>query len=309
MATDIQDQILVGHAAGVLAGFPAGSIDLGVTSPPYYGREKDKSLSPWPSYCDYLDDMESVFEPFARAMRPNAKLAVNLPLMPVSHERAKQEGWPKRHTRYLLNLATDVEQRILAATDLVRYDLLVWQKQTTANMNGAYPLPGNNMMNNTVEFITIFVKPGEPPKFSEERKQANEMSLALHNDLKQQVVFLYPASVKRDPDLPPPFPEKLPARLIRFFTYAGEVVCDPFVGTGTTCMVAKQMDRRYIGIDVNPKCVEFARQRIDTAPATRPLMFAGRARWPSADDLEAGRLSTPRLEESFTLTATARIIP
>jgi modification methylase len=158
-------------------------------------------------------------------MRPNAKLAVNLPLMPVTHKRAKQEGWPKQHTRYLLNLATDVEARILAATDLVRYELVIWQKQTTENMLGSWPNAGNNMMNNTIKFVNIHVKPGESPKFPKEQKLAEEISMFEHNDLKQQVVFLYPASVKRDPDLPPPFPEKLPARMIRFFTFTREVVC------------------------------------------------------------------------------------
>jgi DNA modification methylase len=110
------NQIHCGHAAKVLAGFPTGCIDLVVTSPPYYGIEKDKSLSPWPSYKDYLDDMESVFVSLAKVMRKNAKLAVNLPLMPIAHKRAKQEGWPKQHTHYILHLASDVEARILAST-------------------------------------------------------------------------------------------------------------------------------------------------------------------------------------------------
>jgi DNA modification methylase len=55
----MMNTILCGHAAKVLAGFPTGCIDLGITSPPYYGIEEDKSLSPWSSYNDYLDDMES----------------------------------------------------------------------------------------------------------------------------------------------------------------------------------------------------------------------------------------------------------
>jgi modification methylase len=63
---------------------------------------------------------------------------------------------------------------------------------------------------------------------------------------------------------PAPFPPKLPGRLIKMYTHGatadfdGEIVLDPFVGSGTTCVVAKQMGRRFIGIDVNPGYVELA---------------------------------------------------
>ena len=279
---------------------PAGSVDLSVTSPPYYGAEKDKSLSPWPSYGDYLDDIASVFVQGERVMRENAKLCVNLPLMPISHERAKQEGWPCQHTRYLLNLASDVEQRILTATDLVRYDLIFWQKQTSVNMNGSYPYPGNNMINNTVEFIHIYVKPGAPPKFSDAQKRADKMSMELHNDLKLQVAYMYPASVKRDPALPPPFPEKLPARLIRFFTYTSETVLDPFCGTGTTCAVAKAMGRRYIGIDIDPACVARAKENVAAARVGDvPVLMTGRGKYPSQEELlETAPGGTRHLKET-----------
>ena len=65
-----------------------------------------------------------------------------------------------------------------------------------------------------------------------------------------------------------PFPEKLPARLMRMFSYAavnsfeGDLILDPFVGTGTTCVVAKKMNRRFIGIDISAKYIDHARSRI-----------------------------------------------
>ena len=91
-----------------------------------------------------------------------------------------------------------------------------------------------------------------------------------------------PEDVKREGDHPAPFPEKLPARLMRLYTYQavgnfpGEIVLDPFVGTGTTCAVAKTMGRRYVGIDINPAYIKIAQERSATPQARPP--FVGRPR-------------------------------
>ena len=79
---------------------------------------------------------------------------------------------------------------------------------------------------------------------------------------------MYPQDVKRSGDHPAPFPQKLPGRLMRLYTYGsvgsfpGEIVLDPFVGTGTTCAVARTMGRRYVGIDINPAYIRLAQERI-----------------------------------------------
>ena len=123
-------------------------------------------------------------------------------------------------------------------------------------MFGSYPYPGNIIENNTIEFINVYVKPGKPPKFERGVKAANLLSRAEWLDLTQQVWFMYPEDVKRGGSHPAPFPQKLPGRLMRLYSYgaapnfAGEIVLDPFAGTGTTCAVAKSMGRRFIGIDI-----------------------------------------------------------
>jgi modification methylase len=102
---------------------------------------------------------------------------------------------------------------------------------------------------------------------------------------------MYPEDVKREGDHPAPFPEKLPARLMRLYTYQavahfpGEIVLDPFVGTGTTCAVAKTMGRRYVGIDINPAYIKLAQERIRDAPDYEPLLLVGRAKYPSKEEL------------------------
>ena len=283
----IVDRLFVGHAADIMSRFPRGCIDLIVTSPPYWTAvEYEGQPTPWATYDAYLDDMLRVWRECARVLRPNGKLGINAPVMPIPKEVIQQ------HTRHLKNIASDMEHRILGETDMERFGLFVWQKQTSKMMFGSYPHPGNIIENNTIEFINVYVKPGKPPKFDADVKDANELSRTEWLDLAQQVWFMYPEDVKRDGDHPAPFPEKLPARLIRLYTYgaagafAGEILLDPFVGTGTTCAVAKTMGRRYIGIDVNAAYVQMAQERVRDAPGTEPLLLVGRAKYPTKDELK-----------------------
>jgi DNA modification methylase len=269
-----------GDAARVLAGFPAGCIDLVTTSPPYW-QDGDAA-----SYGPYLDGLQAVWVQCARVLRPNGKLCINAPIMPIPKAVIRQ------HTRHLKNIAADIEHRILTETDLERFSLFIWQKQTSKMMFGSYPYPGNPIENNTIEFINVYVKPGKPPKFPPPVKAANEISDFEWRDLIQQIWYMYPADVARVGH-PNPFPPKLPGRLIKMYTHGaaadfpGETVLDPFCGSGTACVVAKQLGRRYIGIDVNPAYVGLALKNIAEAPAKPPVLLVGRPKYPGKDELNA----------------------
>ena len=284
---EIVNRLFIGHAAEVLASFPDRCIDLVVTSPPYWTAvEYEQGKNPWPSYAAYLADMQSVWNECARVLRPNGKLCINAPILPIPKAVISQ------HTRHIKNIAFDMEQRILKETDLQRYSLFVWQKQTSKMMFGSYPYPGNIIENNTVEFINVYVKAGKPPKFDKDVKDANALTRSEWLDLAQQVWFMYPQDVKREGDHPAPFPEKLAARLLRLYTcgavghFPGEIVLDPFVGTGTTCAVAKSMRRRYVGIDINPAYVAIAQARVRDAVDRDPLFLVGRPKYPGKEELK-----------------------
>jgi SAM-dependent methyltransferase len=124
-------------------------------------------------------------------------------------------------------------------------------------------------------------------------KDANIISRAEWLDLTQQVWFMYPEDVKRGGNHPAPFPQKLPGRLMRLYSYgagpnfAGEIVLDPFAGTGTTCAVAKSMGRRFIGIDTSEHYIDIARQKVRDAAASQPLLRVGRAKYPAKSELVA----------------------
>jgi DNA modification methylase len=269
-----------------MADLPDGSIDLIITSPPYWTAvEYEGGKDAWKSYEGYLVDLQTVWTQCARVLRPNGKLCINAPVMPIPKEVIEQ------HTRHLKNIAFDIEHKLLKETDLERYAIFVWQKQTSKMMFGSYPHPGNIIENNTIEFINVYVKPGKPPKFDPDVKEANILSRAEWLDLTQQVWFMYPEDVKREGDHPAPFPQKLPGRLMRLYSYSaamnfpGEIVLDPFVGTGTTCAVAKSMGRRFIRIDINEKYVKIARQKVRDALPFQPLLLVGRAKYPTKDEL------------------------
>ena|ERR1051326_2643849 len=283
----IDNRLFGGDAAAVMRGFPAGGVDLVVTSPPYWTAVEYAGARSWRSYEAYLADMQRVWNECARVLRPNGKLCINAPLLPVPQKLVPQR------TRHLKNIAADIEHRILRETDLARYGLFVWQKQTSKMMFGSYPFPGNILENNTVEFIHVYVKPGAPPKFSKAVKAANRLSRTEWLDLTQQVWFIYPEDVRRGGEHPAPFPEKLPARLIRLYSYGacedfgGELVLDPFAGTGTTCVVAKRMGRRYAGIDVNARYLEIAAARLRDARRAPMLLLVGRPKYPGKAALRA----------------------
>lgn len=281
-------QFHAGSAAEIMQLLPDGSIDLIVTSPPYWTAvEYDGDSTGWSTYESYLDDMQLVWTQCARVLRPNGKLCINSPIMPIPKAVIEQ------HTRHLKNIAFDIEGRILTETDLERYSLFIWQKQTSKMMFGSYPQPGNIIENNTIEFINVYVKPGKPPKFSDEIKETNRLTRTEWLDLAQQVWFMYPEDVKREEGHPAPFPEKLPARLMRLYTngaaegFEGEIVLDPFVGTGTTCAVAERMGRRWIGIDISERYLEYARRRMKKLNPSDPLLLVGRARYPGKEELIA----------------------
>lgn len=285
---DLVGRFKTGAAAEVMRVLPDGCIDLIVTSPPYWTAvEYDGDSTGWATYGAYLDDMQRVWDQCARVLRPNGKLCINAPVMPIPKTVIEQ------HTRHLKNIAFDIEARVLEETDLERYSLFVWQKQTSKMMFGSYPQPGNILENNTVEFINVYVKPGKPPKFSDEVKEANRLSRTEWLDLAQQVWFMYPEDVKREEGHPAPFPEKLPARLMRLYTngatdeFPGEIVLDPFVGTGTTCAVAARMGRRWIGIDISERYLDYARRRMKRLDSANPVLLVGRAKYPSKDEIAA----------------------
>lgn len=266
------DALLQGDAYTVLSDFPDNSVNLIVTSPPYWNAKdyKTEGQIGHTDYETYLGDLLKVWEESERILVPNGKLCINTPMMPVPKSIINDY-----HTRYLQNINNDVEHTILTNTALQRFSLYVWEKQTSVKMFGSYPYPPNLYEDNTIEFINVFVKPGRPKKLDKMVKERSKLSMPEWLNLTKQIWCLYPEDVGRKKGHPAPFPLRLAARLISMYTFRkcteagfpGDIVLDMFVGTGATCVAAKILERRFVGIDINPKFLEVAEGRLKEANA------------------------------------------
>jgi len=266
---EFANSVICGDAEKVMADLPSESVHLIVTSPPYwnlgdYGVPEQIGQS---SYERYLADLLGVWRQACRVLLPNGKLCVNTPIVPIPKKVMNVS-----HTRHLKNLNNDIEASILGdgECEFHRFSLYIWQKQTSVKMFGSYPYPPNIYEDNTIEFINVFVKAGKPRKLAKEVKERSRLSQDMWLNLTMQVWPIYPENVARTGAHPAPYPVVLPQRLILMYTFAeapeagcpGDIVLDPFNGTGATCVAAKKTGRRYIGIDIGPEYCEFARQRL-----------------------------------------------
>jgi len=263
------DTIATGDGLALLETLPDACVALCVTSPPYwnmidYGVEGQLGHS---TYEQYLADMLEVWRETTRVLVPNGKLAIVTPIMPIAKAVISDQ-----HTRHYKNISNDIEYSILTSDiPLHRYSLFVWQKQTTVKMFGSYPFPPNLYEDNTIEFINVFVKHGAPPSIDAASKEPSRLSQEVWLNLTMQTWPIYPEDVKRAQH-PAPFPVVLPQRLIKMYTFArcaetgfaGDIVLDPFCGTGSTALAAKSLGRRFIGFELHPQFASIANERLRT---------------------------------------------
>jgi modification methylase len=282
------NRVICGDSAQTLRHLPDASVHLIITSPPYwnlvdYGVDGQLGHT---SYEQYLRDMLQVWRECFRILIPNGKLCINTPIVPVSKKQMNHT-----HTRHLKNINNDIEASLLTddQSHFERYSLFIWQKQTSIKMFGSYPYPPNLYEDNTIEFINVLVKPGKPRKVPPEVKEASRLTQEEWLNLTMQIWPMYPEDVSRSGGHPAPFPLVLPERLIRMYTFgalpeayfSGDIVLDPFNGTGATCVAAKACRRRYIGIDLSDEFCQIARHRLDPADVPRPDIMLKRPKMTS----------------------------
>ena len=285
---EFTNKFFTADSRNFLKKIPDCSIDLIITSPPYWGAvqyEKKNNFSD--DYEKYINFLLSIWLECERILKPNSKLCINSPIMPIPKEILGQQ-----HTRHIKNINNDIEQSILLKTNLERLSLYIWQKQTSKLMFGSYPYPGNLFENNTIEFINVFVKSGKPEKQTKSKKKKNILSKEEWIDLTQQVWFMIPEDINRKTGHPAPFPKKLPARLMKLYSFGatdtseGDIILDPFCGIGSTCIVAKKMLRRYIGIDNIKSYIDIAKQKTSQAKSgVPPIYFIGRTKHLNIEEL------------------------
>jgi DNA modification methylase len=278
------DRVVCGDAPSALRQLPAEWCACAITSPPYwntvdYGVPGQIGLQ---SYEEYLRDLDQVWHEIGRVLLPNGKFCLNVPILPLRKD-VSTAAFGDSHTRMLLDLYADMKRRIEELTPLRLFSLYIWEKQTTEKMFGSYPFPPNLYERNYIEFVAVFVKPGAPRVLPAGVKEPSRLTQEQWMDLTQQIWWMYPENIPRLEGHPAPFPEALPNRLIAMYTFrgvpdqefAGDIVLDPFMGSGTTCVAARRLGRRFVGIDLNPDFCAYAEHRIAATPVD-PVVMSGR---------------------------------
>jgi DNA modification methylase/endonuclease YncB( thermonuclease family) len=235
------------------------SIDLVVTSPPYwqikdYGTEDQ--LGYGQSLHDYLYDLCRVWQECFRILQPGRKLCINI---------GDQFARTAIYGRYKI---IPIHSEITMQCESTGFDFLgsiIWQKKTTINSTGgtaimgSFPHPPNGIVELDYEHILLFKKPGTSNKPTEEQKRRSELS---KEDWKLYFAGHWNFGGARQGDHEAMFPEELPRRLIRMFSFTGETILDPFLGSGTTAKVAMDLERNTIGYEINPNYIPLIRERL-----------------------------------------------
>jgi site-specific DNA-methyltransferase (adenine-specific) len=245
-----------------------GSVHLVVTSPPYwqlkdYGHPGQIGFHQ--SYEEYVNDLNMVWQECFRTLYAGCRACINV---------GDQFSRAIHYGRYKL---VSIQSEVIRFCETLGMDYMgtiVWQKVTTtkttggAAIMGSYPYPRNGMIKVDYEHILLFRKQGAPPKPNEKDKIASAMSLEEWNSWFSGHWKIPGARQNGHGAV---FPDEVPRRLIRMFSFPGETVLDPFAGSGTTLAVAAQLGRSSIGYEINPEFIELAQLKLASMNAAFEL--------------------------------------
>jgi len=221
---------------------PDNSVHLMITSPPYnVTKQYDKDLS----LEEYLQLLKNVWKETFRVLTAGGRACINVANL--------------GRTPYI-PLHGHVIEDMLKLGFLMRGEI-IWNKASSASPStawGSWKSAANPVLRDIHEYILVFSK----GSFS--RIRNGKQNTIKDNEFLEwtKSIWTFPAVSARQIGHPAPFPEELPRRLIQLYTFKGDVVLDPFVGSGTTCLAAARSERNYVGYDINKEYVKLAEKRL-----------------------------------------------
>jgi len=257
-SSPIKDKIVTGDARH-MDEVEDASVALVVTSPPYFaGKEYEEALGEGhipASYLDYLAMLTDVFAECVRTLEPGGRIAVNV---------ANLGRKPYR------SLSADVITILQDRLGLLLRGEVIWHKARGASGScawGSFRSPANPVLRDLTERVVIASKGRFDRALSRPERQARGLPSAISLTKEEFIeattdVWELPSERATRVGHPAPFPVELPLRLIELYTYEGDLVLDPFIGSGTTAAAALRSRRHYVGYDTESEYVRIAEQRV-----------------------------------------------
>lgn len=238
---------------------PDNSVELIITSPPYWQLKdygSDEQIGFNENYETYINNLNLVWSECNRILKDGCRLCINI---------GDQFARSVYYGRYkVIPIRTEII-RFCETIGLDYMGAVIWQKQTTMHTTGggvvmgSFPYPRNGILKIDYEFILIFKKQGKSPIPTREQKELSKIDKEEWNKLfTSHWTF---AGARQDGHIAV-FPEELPARLIKMFSFVGETVFDPFMGSGTTALAARNLQRNSIGYEINPDFCQYYKQKV-----------------------------------------------
>lgn len=235
------------------------TIHLVITSPPYwqlkdYGTDDQIGFND--SYESYINNLNLVWKESYRVLHNGCRLCINI---------GDQFARSVYYGRYKV---IPIRTEIIKYCETIGFDYMgavIWQKVTTTNTTGgatimgSFPYPRNGILKLDYEFILIFKKNGIAPKVSRENKELSKMTTEEWNVYFQGHWNF--GGAKQDSHIAM-FPEELPKRLIKMFSFVGDTILDPFLGSGTTSLAAKNLNRNSVGYEINSEFIPIIKNKL-----------------------------------------------
>ena len=234
------------------------TIDVVITSPPYWNIKNydfATQIGYGQSVHEYLSDLELVWRECYRVLKNGTRLCINI---------GDQFLRSKDYGKYKI---IPIHAEIIAQCEQIGFDYMgsiIWQKKTTMNTSGgatimgSYPYPPNGIIEMDYEFILILKKPGKR-RFLKENKENSELT---KEEWKQYFSAHWNFAGERQKGHIAMYPEELPKRLIKMFTFVNDVVLDPFLGSGTTTKASMLLQRNSVGYELNQQFEPLIREKL-----------------------------------------------
>ena len=238
---------------------PDESVHLIVTSPPYwqlkdYGMPNQIGFND--TYENYINNLNIVWNECYRILMPGCRLCINI---------GDQFARSVYYGRYKV---VAIHSEIIRFCEMIGFDYMgniVWQKPTSMHTTGgqevmgSYPYPRNGIVKIDYEYILLFRKRGKAPNPSEEAKNTSILTPKEWYEYFSSHWCFPGAKQNRHIAV---FPEELPKRLIKMFSFIGDTICDPFMGSGTTALAAGNLGRNSIGYELNKDFRVFYKEKV-----------------------------------------------